>query len=319
MKIIVLDGHGLNPGDLSWAGFEKLGEVTIYDRTPQNEQTILERIGDAEIVLVNKVILSAEVIEKASHLKYIGVNATGFNVVDIEAARKRNIPVTNIPTYGTDAVAQFTFALLLEIASRIGLHDHSVHQGDWQKSLDFTYFLAPTLELSGKTIGIIGYGAIGQAVAKIAHGFSMEVIYYNHREKTPQNIGDRQVSLAELYSKADIVSLHVPQTPETTQMINAAAIDQMKNDVIVINTARGGLLDEQAVTEALNTGKISALGVDVVSSEPIQADNPLLKAKNAVITPHIAWSPTEARKRLMDIAVDNLDNFLKDTPKNVVN
>lgn len=319
MKIIVLDGHGLNPGDLSWAGFEKLGEVTVYDRTPQNDQIILERIGDAEIVLVNKVILSAEVIEQAPHLKYIGVNATGYNVVDIEAARKKNIPVTNIPTYGTDAVAQFTFALLLEIASRVGLHDQSVHQGDWQKSLDFTYFLAPTLELSGKTIGIVGYGAIGQAVAKIAHGFSMEVIYYNHREKAPQNVGDQQVSLAELYSKADIISLHVPQTAETTEMINAAAIEQMKNGVIVINTARGGLLDEQAVSEALNAGKIFALGVDVVSSEPIQADNPLLKAKNAVITPHIAWSPIEARTRLMDIAVDNLENFLKGAPKNVVN
>lgn len=309
MKIVVLDGHTLNPGDLSWQALEKYGEVKVYERTPHEQELILERIGDAEAIIINKIPITKEIIQALPQLKYIGVSATGYNVVDVTAATAKKITVTNIPSYGTQAVAQFTFALLLEVTSFVGQHNQSVQAGDWQKSVDFTYWQAPLIELSGKTIGLIGYGAISQAVAKIAQAFNMTVLYYNHREKKPVNVGDRQVSLAELYQQADIISLHVPQTTETAAMINAAAINKMKEGVIIINTARGGLLDEAAVAEALNQEKIGALAVDVVSKEPITADNPLLKAKNTVITPHIAWAPTETRQRLMNILVENLASF----------
>ena len=319
MKIVVLDGYALNPGDLSWAAFESLGDITVYARTSvTDQQEIVQRIGDAEVVLTNKTPIDESILAQVPQLKYIGVIATGYNVVDIEAAKKRGILVTNIPAYGTEAVAQFTFALLLEIVNQVGLHNESVHQGDWQKSVDFTYQKAPLIELKAKTIGLIGYGAIAQTVAKIAHAFEMQIIFWNHRPKESLDWAE-QVSLDELYQQADIISLHVPQTNETQHMIDQSAITKMKDGVILINTARGGLLEESAVAAALNTGKIYAAGVDVVAEEPMNSENPLLTAKNCFITPHIAWGAKETRARLMTIAADNLVQFLNGKPKNVVN
>ncbi|MGM0215495.1 D-2-hydroxyacid dehydrogenase [Enterococcus sp. AZ109] len=320
MEIVVLDGYALNPGDLSWMNFEKLGEVTVYDRTSYTDtDEIIQRIGDAEVVLTNKTPINEAILAQVPNLRYVGVIATGYNVVDIEAAAKHNVVVTNIPSYGTDAVAQFTFALLLEITSQVGTHNQSVHAGEWENSVDFMYTKVPLMELRGKTLGLIGYGAIAYATAKIAHAMNMEVIYANHRPKSAEEEWIKQVPLEVLYQQADIISLHIPQTAETTGMINQEAISQMKDGVILINTARGGLLDEQAVADALNSGKIAAAGVDVVSTEPIESENPLLQAKNCYITPHIAWAPVETRQRLMGIAVDNLTSFLNGEPKNTVN
>ncbi|AXG37633.1 D-2-hydroxyacid dehydrogenase [Enterococcus gilvus] len=320
MKIVVLDGYALNPGDLDWQGFEAFGEVTVYDRTSfTDKQEIIDRIGEAEAILTNKTPIDEEILSAVPKLKYIGVVATGYNVVDVAAARKRNIPVTNIPSYGTDAVAQFTFALLLEIANQVGVHNASVQQGEWQRSTDFTYQKTPLMELRGKTIGLIGYGEIAQATATIAHAFNMKVIYWNHRPKKAQEDWAKQVSIEELYQQADIISLHVPQTSETEKMINQKTIARMKEGVILLNTARGGLLDEAAVADALNRGQIFAAGVDVVSKEPMTKDNPLMSAKNCIITPHIAWRPLETRERLMEIAVDNFAAYLAGKEKNVVN
>ncbi|MDU5512226.1 D-2-hydroxyacid dehydrogenase [Enterococcus gilvus] len=320
MKIVVLDGYALNPGDLDWQGFEAFGEVTVYDRTSfTDKQEIIDRIGEAEAILTNKTPIDEEILSAVPKLKYIGVVATGYNVVDVAAARKRNIPVTNIPSYGTDAVAQFTFALLLEIANQVGVHNASVQKGEWQQSTDFTYQKTPLMELRGKTIGLIGYGEIAQATATIAHAFNMKVIYWNHRPKKAQEDWAKQVSIEELYQQADIISLHVPQTSETEKMINQKTIARMKEGVILLNTARGGLLDEAAVADALNRGQIFAAGVDVVSKEPMTKDNPLMSAKNCIITPHIAWRPLETRERLMEIAVDNFAAYLAGKEKNVVN
>lgn len=319
MKIVVLDGYALNPGDLSWQGFEELGEVTVYDRTSYTDkQEIIERIGDAEAILTNKTPITADVLKACPQLTYIGVLATGYNVVDLAAAKEQGITVTNIPSYSTNAVAQATFALLLEVTNQVGHHNRSVHQGDWQISKDFSYWQTPLMELAGKTIGLIGYGAIAQAVATIAHAFQLKVIYFNHRPKPAQADWEKQVSLAELYQEADIISLHVPQFPETEKMIDRTALAQMKSSAILINTARGGLIDEGAVAEALQTGQIAALAADVVSKEPIAADNPLLQAPNCYLTPHIAWAPVETRRRLMGIAVANLSGFKAGTPQNVV-
>lgn len=319
MKIVVLDGYALNPGDLSWQGFEELGEVTVYDRTSYTDkQEIIERIGDAEAILTNKTPITADVLKACPQLTYIGVLATGYNVVDLAAAKEQGITVTNIPSYSTNAVAQATFALLLEVTNQVGHHNRSVHQGDWQTSKDFSYWQTPLMELAGKTIGLIGYGAIAQAVATIAHAFQLKVIYFNHRPKPAQADWAKQVSLAELYQEADIISLHVPQFPETEKMIDRTALAQMKSSAILINTARGGLIDEAAVAEALQTGQIAALAADVVSKEPIAADNPLLQAPNCYLTPHIAWAAVETRRRLMGIAVANLSGFKAGTPQNVV-
>ncbi|MFZ4869785.1 D-2-hydroxyacid dehydrogenase [Enterococcus entomosocium] len=319
MKIVVLDGYALNPGDLVWQGFEKLGEVTVYDRTSYTDkQEIIERIGDAEAILTNKTPITADVLKACPQLTYIGVLATGYNVVDFAAAKEQGITVTNIPSYSTNAVAQATFALLLEVTNQVGHHNRSVHQGDWQTSKDFSYWQTPLMELAGKTIGLIGYGAIAQAVATIAHAFQLKVIYFNHRPKPAQADWAKQVSLAELYQEADIISLHVPQFPETEKMIDRTALAQMKSSAILINTARGGLIDEAAVAEALKTGQIAALAADVVSKEPIAADNPLLQTPNCYLTPHIAWAPVETRRRLMGIAVANLSGFKAGTPQNVV-
>ena len=319
MKIVVLDGYALNPGDLSWQGFEELGEVTVYDRTSYTDkQEIIERIGDAEAILTNKTPITADVLKACPQLTYIGVLATGYNVVDLAAAKEQGITVTNIPSYSTNAVAQATFALLLEVTNQVGHHNRSVHQGDWQTSKDFSYWQTPLMELAGKTIGLIGYGATAQAVATIAHAFQLKVIYFNHRPKPAQADWAKQVSLAELYQEADIISLHVPQFLETEKMIDRTALAQMKSSAILINTARGGLIDEAAVAEALQTGQIAALAADVVSKEPIAADNPLLQAPNCYLTPHIAWAPVETRRRLMGIAVANLSGFKAGTPQNVV-
>lgn len=320
MKIVNLDSYALNPGDLDWSPLKELGDCTFYDRTPVNDDNeILKRIGDAEIVLTNKTPLDEHVISTAPNLKYIGVTATGYNVIDTEAATKANIPVTNIPTYGTDAVAQFTFALLLEITSHVGLHNQLVHDGRWSSNPDFTFWAKPLMELQGKTLGLIGFGSIAKKVAEIGHAFSMNIIFYNHRPKTDLPNYVKQVSLEELYQQSDIISLHVPQTPETTEMINQKAISQMKDGVILINTARGGLISEKDVADALNDGKIAAAGVDVVQKEPIPTDSPLLSAKNCYITPHIAWAPRETRNRLLGIVVDNLQAFLNGERLNVVN
>ena len=320
MKIVNLDSYALNPGDLDWSPLKELGDCTFYDRTPVNDDNeILKRIGDAEIVLTNKTPLDEHVISTTPNLKYIGVTATGYNVIDTEAATKANIPVTNIPTYGTDAVAQFTFALLLEITSHVGLHNQLVHDGRWSSNPDFTFWAKPLMELQGKTLGLIGFGSIAKKVAEIGHAFSMNIIFYNHRPKTDLPNYVKQVSLEELYQQSDIISLHVPQTPETTEMINQEAISQMKDGVILINTARGGLISEKDVADALNDGKIAATGVDVVQKEPIPADSPLLSAKNCYITPHIAWAPRETRNRLLGIVVDNLQAFLNGEKLNVVN
>ncbi|WLS85175.1 D-2-hydroxyacid dehydrogenase [Lactobacillus apis] len=320
MKIVNLDSYALNPGDLDWSPLKELGDCTFYDRTPVNDDNeILKRIGDAEIVLTNKTPLDEHVISTAPNLSYIGVTATGYNVIDTEAATKANIPVTNIPTYGTDAVAQFTFALLLEITSHVGLHNQLVHDGRWSSNPDFTFWAKPLMELQGKTLGLIGFGSIAKKVAEIGHAFSMNIIFYNHRPKTDLPNYVKQVSLEELYQQSDIISLHVPQTPETTEMINQEAISQMKDGVILINTARGGLINEKDVADALNDGKIAAAGVDVVQKEPIPADSPLLSAKNCYITPHIAWAPRETRNRLLGIVVDNLQAFLNGEKLNVVN
>lgn len=319
MKIVVLDSYALNPGDLDWSALEQVGDCTFYDRTAvSNEAEIVARIGDATVILTNKTPITASILAQTPNLKYVGVLATGYDVVDVEAANKAGVVVTNIPTYGTEAVAQFTFALLLEITSQVGLHSQLVHAGKWSSNPDFTFWAQPLIELKGKTIGIVGFGRIAQEVAKMAHAFSMNVIFYNHR---PKEHADwlKQVSLDELFNQADIISLHVPQTPATTHIIDKSAIAKMRDGVIIINTSRGKLLNDVDVAESLNSGKIMAAGVDVAPQEPIAADSPLLTAKNCFITPHIAWAPKETRARLLDIAVANIQAFNDGKPQNTVN
>lgn len=317
MKIVILDGYTENPGDLSWEGFEKLGDLTVYDRT--SEDLIEERIKGAEIVLTNKTPLKRDVIEKSS-MKYIGVLATGFNVVDVVAAKEKGIAVTNIPTYGTAAVAQFAIALLLELCHHVGHHNAEVQKGRWSESLDFCFWDYPLIELEGKTMGIIGFGRIGQATAKIAIALGMKVLAYDeyvNKDLETENI--KYVSLDELLANSDAISLHAPLTATTEGVINKANIAKMKEGVLIINTSRGPLIVEEDLKDALNSGKVGAAAVDVVSVEPIRKDNPLLGVKNCIITPHIAWATKEARGRLMDIAVNNLTSFLGGKPVNVVN
>ncbi|MCL2008658.1 MAG: D-2-hydroxyacid dehydrogenase [Treponema sp.] len=318
MKIVILDGYTENPGDLSWEGFERLGELTVYDRTA-NEEEAISRITGADIIITNKTPIPERVIASNTNLKYIGVLATGYNVVDTKAARERGIPVTNIPTYGTDAVGQFAIALLLEICHRVGHHDNAVKEGRWEQCSDFCFWDFPLIELAGKTMGIIGFGRIGQCTGRIARALGMEVIAYDEAQSDEAGKIAAYVSLEELYARSDIISLHCPLFPETQGMINRENIAKMKDGVIIINTSRGPLIVEQELADALNSGKVYAAAVDVVSIEPIRGDNPLLKAKNCIITPHIAWAPKESRSRLMDIAVGNLQAFLDGKPVNVVN
>ena len=319
MKIIVLDGYVENPGDLSWEPLAALGELTVYDRTPFDEAEILKRIGDADYLYTNKTPLSRAVIEKAPNLKFIGVLATGYNVVDVAAAKDRGIPVTNIPTYGTAAVGQFAIALLLEICHHVGHHSQAVHEGRWESNPDFCFWDYPLIELAGKTMGIIGFGRIGQVTGKIAKALGMKVIAYdNYPSDAGKEIAD-YVSLDEVLTTSDVISLHCPLFPETQGMINKDSIAKMKDGVIILNNSRGPLIVEQDLADALNSGKVYAAGLDVVSTEPIKGDNPLLSAKNCFITPHISWAPKESRQRLMDIAVDNLKQFIAGNPVNVVN
>ena len=319
MKIVILDGYTENPGDLSWEGFEKLGELTVYDRSPLNDEAeIRRRINGAEVVLNNKTPLSRNTIMSCENLKYIGVLATGYNVVDYIAARERGIPVTNIPAYGTEAVGQFAIALLLEICHHIGHHDRAVKEGRWEKSPDWCFWDHPLIELAGKTMGIIGFGRIGQCTGKIARSLGMVVLAND--EAPPNEAGEAlYVSREEIYARSDVISLHCPLFPSTEGMINRESISKMKDGVIIINNSRGPLIVEQDLADALNSGKVYAAGIDVVSAEPIRPDNPLLKAKNCIITPHISWAPIESRRRLMDIAVANLRAFINKEPVNVVN
>ncbi len=317
VKIVILDGHTLNPGDLGWSDFEAMGVLTVYDRTA--EAGILSRIGDAEIVFTNKTPLTRETISSCPNLRYIGVLATGYNVVDVDAARAQGVLVSNIPAYGTGAVAQFTFALLLEICHRVGRHSDSVRAGRWSKSPDFCFWEIPLIELAGKTLGIVGFGRIGRATAQIARAFGMNVVAHSRTETEEGRMLAEYVPLEALYARSDVISLHCPLTDETYGMINRDSIARMKDGVILINTGRGPLIVEQDLADALNAGKVYAAGLDVVSAEPIRADNPLLRAKNCLITPHIAWAPKETRRRLMAIAADNLRSFLNGAPENIVN
>ena len=318
MKIVVLDGYTLNPGDLTWEGLEKIGTLTVYDRTPKD--LIVDRIGDAEIIFTNKTPLTKEIFDSCPTIKYVGVLATGYNVVDTDYAKARGIAVTNIPTYGTAAVAQFAIALLLELCHNDGLHSQTVHAGEWSSCSDFCYWKSPLIELAGKTLGIIGFGRIGQSTAKIAQALGMKVVAYDeYKIEGIENDNLKYVSLDELFAASDVISLHCPLFPSTQGIINKQNIENMKDGVMLINTSRGPLVVEQDLADALKSGKVKGAAVDVVSSEPIKPDNVLLSAPNCIITPHIAWAPKESRERLMNIAVDNLDSFLKGSPINVVN
>lgn len=317
MKIVVLDGYTLNPGDLSWAGFENLGALTVYERTPQ--ETIVERIGDAEAVIVNKVPISRETLSACPSVRYVGVLATGYNIVDIAAAKGKKVVVTNIPTYGTTAVAQMAIALTLELCHHVGAHSDSVRAGKWTNYVDWCFWDYPLVELAGKTMGIIGFGRIGQATGAIAQALGMKVLAFDENQN-PALVTNTcaYASLDELLARSDVISLHCPLFPATKGLINKGNIAKMKDGVFIVNTSRGPLINEQDLADSLETGKIGGAAVDVVSFEPIKADNPLLAAKNCIITPHIAWAPKESRSRLMDIAVENLRAFTAGTPKNSV-
>ncbi len=318
MKIVILDGSALNPGDLSYDCIHQFGDVTLYEQTKGEAQTI-QRIGDSEIVLVNKVPITEAVLAACPNIKLICVQATGYNIVDCAACAKRGIPVTNVPTYGTAAVAQFTMGLILEMCHRIGLHNDSVHQGDWTRSSNFCYWLTPQMELAGKTLGIVGFGRIGQAVGKLASAFGMRVIAYNRSQSEEGRAIAEYVDLETLFAQSDIISLHCPQTAQTEKLINAQTIAKMKDGAMLVNTARGGLVDEPALVEALESGKLRMAAVDVVSQEPMKADNPLLATPKCLITPHIAWAPVESRQRLLDCVVENIRAFLNGKPQNLVN
>lgn len=322
MNIVILDGYTLNPGDLSWKGLERFGEVTVYDRTTFNREdvdVIVERAKDADAIFINKTPITKEVLERLPHLKYIGVLATGYNVVDIEAAKAKEIVVTNIPAYGTDSVGQMTFALLLELCNHVGVHNESVKRGEWTNNVDWCYWKSPLIELTGKSMGIIGYGRIGQATGRIAQAFGMKVLAFApHPKKELESETLKYVDLDTLFKQSDVISLHSPLFEETKGMINKQTIAKMKNGVLIINTSRGPLVVEEDLAEALNQGKVGGASLDVVSTEPIKDDNPLLTAKNCLLTPHIAWAAVETRQRLLDMAVENFEKFLAHNPVNVV-
>jgi len=320
MKIVILDGYAENPGDLSWEALEKLGKLTVYDRSPlDDEAELIRRTAGADAVITNKTPVSGNTIRSNPNLKYIGVLATGYNIVDYKTAREKGIPVCNIPTYGTDAVGQFAIALLLEICHHIGHHDRAVKEGRWEKNPDWCFWDYPLIELAGKTMGIIGFGRIGQTTGRIAKALGMEVIANDEVQNEAGLKIAKYVSREEIYACSDVISLHCPLFPATEGMINRESIAKMKDGVIIINNSRGQLIVEQDLADALNSGKVYAAGVDVVSKEPIKGDNPLLKAKNCIITPHISWAPIESRIRLMDVAVSNLKAFINGRPENVVN
>lgn len=317
MKLVILDGHAVNPGDLSWKCLEQFGEVTVYDRTDSADT--VSHIGDAEIILVNKTLLTEEIFEACPSIRAVFVLATGYNVVDCQAAAKRNIPVCNVPGYGTAAVAQFTFALLLELCHQVGQHNGAVHAGKWTNCGHFCYWETPQMELAGKTMGIIGFGRIGQAVGKIAKAFGMNVIAYSRTEYPEGQQIAEYVSLDTLLRRADVISLHCPLFPETAGIINADTLSITKDGVIILNTARGQLIQEADLAQALSSGKVRGAAVDVVSAEPIQQNNPLLSAPNCIITSHMAWAPIESRQRIIDMTVDAIAGFLSGKPIHVVN
>ncbi|HML37426.1 MAG TPA: D-2-hydroxyacid dehydrogenase [Bacillota bacterium] len=318
MKIVILDGYTINPGDLSWSRLEKYGELTVYERTPGD--LIAPRIGDAEVVMTSKCILSADVLSRCPNVKWIGVLATGFNMVDLEYASSRDIPVTNIPAYSTDSVAQLTFSLLLEICNHAGLHSDSVQSGQWQTSKDFCYTLTPQMELSGKTFGVVGFGNIGRRVAKIAEALGMKVLIASHYPDPEFATDDISfTSLDGLFSDADVISLHCPLTEDKKGFINSDSISRMKDGVILLNTSRGPLINEEDLAQALKSGKVHAAGLDVLSVEPPKDGNPLMGIPNCLITPHIAWITREARTRLIDTAAVNLESWLAGGNINRVN
>ncbi len=319
MKIVILDSYAENPGDLSWAPLEELGELTIYERTSTTESPlIIERIGDAEIVITNKTPISKETLDRCPGIRAIAVLATGYNVVDYNYAAQKGIPVMNVPAYGTQIVGQYTVALLMEICSHIGHHDQTVKAGRWEQCPDFCYWDYPMIELAGKTAGIIGLGRIGQATARILNALDMKVLAAGSRPTEEGRQLAEYVDLDTLYAESDVIFLHCPLFPDTAGMINSASIAKMKDGVILINSSRGGLIVEQDLADALNSGKIYAAAVDVVSTEPIQGDNPLLTAKNCIITPHIAWAAKAARQRILDITVQNIRSVLDGKPQNIV-
>ena len=320
MKIVVLDGYTENPGDLSWGELEELGQVTVYDRSSlTDEAEAIERIGDAQIVYTNKTPVTKKVIDACPNIKMISVLATGYNVVDYEYAKEKGIPVTNVPAYGTASVSQFAIALLLEICHHIGHHNKTVHDGRWENCDDWCYWDYPLIELAGKTMGIIGFGRIGQSTGRIAKAMGMKVIAFDNMPNDAGREIAEYVELDTLLSTSDVIALHCPLFPSTQGIINKENIAKMKDGVILLNNSRGPLVVEEDLADALNSGKIAAAGLDVVSTEPIRGDNPLLKAKNCIITPHISWAPKESRQRIMDCAVENAKAFLAGAPVNVVN
>ncbi|HLS28154.1 MAG TPA: D-2-hydroxyacid dehydrogenase [Opitutales bacterium] len=316
MKIVALDGHTLNPGDNPWDPVKELGEFVAYPRTEATD--IFSRADGAEILITNKVPLNAKMIHSLKRLRFIAITATGYNIVDIDAARERDIPVSNVPGYSTSSVAQHAFALLLELTNHVARHSTSVHNGDWIRSPDFAYWHAPLTELDGKTLGIFGFGATGQALARIGQALGMKILV-SSRTRRETDLAVKWVSIEELAQESDVLSLHVPQTPETTGIIDRAFLSQMKPSAYLINTARGGLVSEPDLAAALNEGKIAGAGLDVISVEPMSDKNPLYQCRNCIITPHIAWASTEARKRLMQITADNIAAFLRGEPIHVVN
>ena len=318
MNIVILDGHALNPGDLSWDCLKQFGTVTVYDRTP-DRTTAISRIRQADIITTNKVPIDAFMMDTCPSVKLICCLSTGYNVVDIAAAKERGIPVCNVPAYSTEAVAQFTIGLLLELCHRIGHHDHAVHQGRWASHPDFCFWDTPQMELAGKTIGIIGFGRIGQTVGKIANALGMNVLAFSRTKKLEAATIRQYVELDTLLTQSDVISLHCPLFPETENLINATAIAKMKDGAILLNTARGPIIDEAAVADALRIGKLRGAAMDVVSVEPIDPRNPLLTAPNCIITPHMAWSPLETRQRILDTTVKSICGFLAGAPVNVVN
>lgn len=320
MKIVILDGYTENPGDLSWDALAALGELTVYDRSSRtDQQEAIDRIGDAEIVITNKTPITRAVLGACPSVRFIGVLATGYNVVDTACARERGIPVSNVPAYGTAAVGQFTIALLLEICHHVAHHSETVFAGKWEHCPDFCYWDYPLIELDGKTMGIIGFGRIGQATGRIARALGMRVLATGSRPCPEGEAIAEYTDLDTLLANSDVIALHCPLFPETAGIINRETIAKMKDGVILLNSARGGLVVEQDLADALNSGKVAAAGLDVVSTEPIQGDNPLLKAKNCIITPHIAWGSKESRQRIMDCTVKNVQAFLAGKPVNTVN
>ena len=320
MKIVILDGYTENPGDLSWDGLSQLGDVTIYDRTSlTDEAEIISRIGDAQVVLTNKTPISRRVMDACPNIKYISVLATGYNVIDVAYAREKNIPVSNVPVYGTRSVSQFAIALLLEVCHHVGHHSDTVHAGKWENCQDWCYWDYPQMELAGKTYGLLGCGNIGVHTAEIARALGMRVITYDARPTEAGRKVAEYVELDELFAQSDILGLQMPLFPFNTGIINKENIAKMKDGVIIINNSRGQMVVEQDLADALNSGKVAAAGLDVVSTEPIRGDNPLLKAKNCIITPHMSWGAKESRQRIMDCTVENVRSFLNGAPQNVVN